>query len=87
MLQVHVTWSCHQLSVKPLLHHGGLQSFLLGEEWVFFLGRRRQVAMHPSMGKGPQVVEEVLQLVHLGGGEDALEGDCFGAATLGSVRR
>ena len=87
MLQVHVTWRCHQLSVEPLLHHGGLQSFLLGEEWVFFLGGRRQVAMHSSMGKGPQVVEEELQLVHLGGGEDALEGDCLGAAALRSVRR
>ena len=43
--------------------------------------------MHPSMGKGPQVVEEELQLVHLGGGEDALEGDCLGAAALRSVRR
>ena len=42
--------------------------------------------MHPSMGKGPQVVEEELQLVHLGGGEDALEGDCLGAAALRSIR-
>ena len=51
------------------------------------MGRRGQIAMHSPMGKWPQVVEKVLQLVHLGGGEDALESDCFGAAALGSVWR
>ena len=43
--------------------------------------------MNPSMGKGSQVVEEVLQLVHLGGGENTLEGNCLGAAALRSIRR
>ena len=43
--------------------------------------------MHSPMGKGPQVVEKVLQLVHLGGGEDALEGDRFVASALGAVWR
>ena len=43
--------------------------------------------MHPSMGKRPQMVEQVFELVHLRGGENALEGDCLGAAALGAIGR
>ena len=43
--------------------------------------------MHSSVVEWPQVVEKVLELVHLGGGEDALEGDRFVAAALGAVWR
>ena len=87
VLKVHVAWCCHKLGIEPLLHHGRLQPFFLGEERIFLLGRRGQIAMHSSMSKWPQVVEKVLQLVHLRGGEDSLEGDCFVAAALGAVWR
>ena len=86
VVEVHITWCRHQLSVEPLLHHGSLQPLLLRQERVFLLGRRGHIAMHPSMSKGSQMVKEILQLVHFGGGENALEGDCFRTAALGAVR-
>ena len=87
VLKVHIAWGRHKLSIKPFLHHSCFQSFFLCEERVFLLGRRGHVAMHPSAGKWSQVVEEVLQLVHLGGGKDALESYRSIAAALWAIGR
>ena len=42
--------------------------------------------MPPTAVEGAQPVEEVLELVHLGVGEDPVEGDGVAGAALGPVR-
>ena len=42
--------------------------------------------MPPAAVEGAQPVEEVLELVHLGVGEDPVEGDGVAGAALGPVR-
>lgn len=66
VVQVQVARSRHQLLVEPLLHHGVLQPLLLSQEGVCHPARQGDVAMVATLGEGTEVVEEVLQLVHLG---------------------
>ena len=77
---------CGQELREPLVQGGRLQPLLLGQEGVSLGGRRGNIADGPALGEGAEVVEEVLQLVHLGQGHQAVEGDRVVGAALGPVR-
>ncbi len=62
-----------------------LELLLPGEEGVL-AAFRRPVAHLAAVLEGAQVVEEVLQLVHLGVGKDAVEGDGTAGAAVRAVR-
>ena len=84
--KVHVLRGGEELS-KQSVQSFIFQSLLLSKVRIFREQGRGDVAHGASCWEGSQMIEEILQLVHLGDGEHPVECDGMIRAALGAVRR
>ena len=73
--KVHIFWCSEDLS-KEFLQSSLLQLLLLCEEGIVRRRWRGNIADTAPLRERSEVIEEVLELVHLRDGEKTVESDC-----------
>ena len=84
--KMHIFWCCEDLS-KKLLQSSILQPLLLCEERIVWREWRGDIAQTAPARKRSEMIEEILELVTLGDGEQTVESDGVVGAALGTIRR